>query len=98
MTVRNTLPQRRYAETFEMEHGGQRTRFAVTVGYYDGREIGEVFITGGQRRRGGGARRRGAAVDCPATWCAARHHQAREQDGSPSTIIGAVVDRLTGSE
>jgi hypothetical protein len=46
MTARKTLPQRRYAETFELRHGKRHMPFVVTVGYYDDGVIGEIFVTG----------------------------------------------------
>ena len=45
---RRVLPQRRLAETFELEFGGHARRFAVTLGFYDDGALGEVFITGGK--------------------------------------------------
>jgi len=101
MTARDTLPQRRRAETFEIEHGGQRTRFAVTVGYYDStNRVGEVFITGAKAGSGSEAIARDGAVILSIALQygvpleTIKHAMTREADGSPSTVIGAVVDRL----
>jgi len=112
MTARNTLPQRRYAETFEMQHGKQNTVFSVTIGYYNApwfdahgargieARVGEVFIHGSKSgsdfeavARDGAillslALQHGVALET------IKHAITREQDGSPSTIVGAVVDRL----
>ncbi len=46
MTHRETLPQRRRAETFEFEAGvpGYGTaRFVATVGFYNDGRVGEIF-------------------------------------------------------
>src|SRR4249920_1884760 len=101
MTERRVLPQRRLAETFIVNHGNQNTPFVVTVGYHDnGVEIGEVFIAGSKSgsdfdavARDGAillslAMQHGVPLDT------IRHAVTREEDGRPSTIIGAVIDRL----
>src|SRR5262245_55149700 len=101
MTARNTLPQRRYAETFELQHGGQNTTFAVTVGYYDGHEIGEVFISGAKAGSEVDAVTRDGAVllsialQYGVPLETIKHAITRNGDGSPSTIVGAVIDKLT---
>lgn len=100
MTARRTLPQRRYSETFDLTHGDQRNTFQVTLGYFSADEPGEVFITGAKS---------GSDVDATTRDCAIllslclqhgvplatmRHAITREQDGSASTIIGKVIERL----
>lgn len=100
MSTRETLAQRRRSETFELRHGGQNTPYQITLGYYGDGRLGEVFISGAKV---------GSAVDAVARDGAVlvslclqhnvpletiRHAITREADGSPSTIIGAVVDRL----
>ena len=42
------LPDRRAAETIQLEHGGQR--FTVTVGFYPDGRPGEVFTHGAAQR------------------------------------------------
>jgi hypothetical protein len=105
MTTRTTLPQRRYAETFELRHGDQRMPFSVTVGYYvPGGAIGEVFIHGSKSGTAFEAVARDGAIllslalqhGVPLETI--KHAITREHDGSPSTIVGAVVDRLTASD
>jgi hypothetical protein len=100
MTERRTLPQRRRAETFEIEWGGFDRRFAVTLGYYDDGEIGEVFITGGKSGQEIEAIARDGAV---AVSLALQYGaqidglvsaMTRDENGAPSSIIGAVLDRL----
>ena len=101
MTERAILPQRRRSDTFELKHGGQNATFQVTVGHYPNGKVGEVFISGAKA---------GSEVDAVARDGAVllslalqfgipletiRHAITREADGRPSTIVGAVVDRLT---
>ena len=99
-SARNTLPQRRRGETFELVHGGQNTVFAVTFGYYPDGRIGEVFISGAKTGSAFEAVARDGAIllslllQQGGTLDVVKHAITREGNGAPSTIIGAVVDRL----
>jgi len=98
--MRRTLPQRRVAETFELRHRGQAV--AVTVGYYSDGTVGEVFVTGSKV----GSELEAIARDGAVLLSIAVQHRVplnemrnavtREANGSASTIIGAVLDRLVG--
>jgi hypothetical protein len=100
-SMRNVLPQRRRAETIEMQHGGQNNTFQVTIGYYADGSIGEVFVSGAKAGSNVDALCRDAAImlslalqhGTPLDLM--KHAITREGDGAPSTIIGAVVDKLT---
>jgi len=100
---RRTLPSRR-AETFEIEWGGFGRRFAVTLWFYDDGALGEVFITGGKsgeadrgnRTRCGGRSLAGTAVRRRDRQHGDRNH--RDSTAAPSSILGAVVDELRGSQ
>lgn len=100
MNKREPLPFRRRADTFEIRHGGQNTAFAVTVGYYPDGRIGEVFVNGAKAGSEVEAVTRDGAVilsialQYGVPLDTIRHALTRDHDGSPSTIIGAVVDRL----
>ena len=102
MTARTPLPQRRRSETFDIEHGGQRLKYSVTIGYYGGPGAlpGEVFVSGSKSGSDAEANARDAAVILSIALQygvpleTIKHALTREADGSPSTIIGAVVDRL----
>jgi hypothetical protein len=100
MTDRDALPQRRRAETFAMRHGGQNTVFFVTLGYYFDGRVGEVFISGAKAGSEVEAVARDGAVllsialQYGVPLDTITHAITRNGDGSPSTIIGAVVDRL----
>jgi len=100
MTARNTLPQRRYGETFDLRHGGQNTAFTVTVGFYPDGRPGEVFISGAkvgsevEAVARDGAVLLSIALQYGVPLETITHAITRNGDGSPSTIVGAVVDRL----
>ncbi|MEY9364828.1 hypothetical protein ABH994_007549 [Bradyrhizobium yuanmingense] len=100
MTERRVLPQKRRAETFEIAWGGFDRRFAVTLGYYPDGGIGEVFITGGKSGQEIEAiARDGAVAISLALQYGARIDSlvsaiTRDEHGNPSSIIGAVLDRM----
>jgi hypothetical protein len=106
MTDRHILPARRACETFEMTHGAQNTAFQVTVGFFapfGERQIGEVFITGAKTGSDFEAVARDGAIllslclqhGVPLQTIAGA--LTRNENGDPSTVIGAVVDRLSGN-
>ena len=84
---RRTLPQRRAAETFELQHGQQIV--TVTTGYYADGTLGEVFVSApkaGSSMEGDCPRCRGLAVDRhpaprPPRHPAARHHARAGRHG-----------------
>ena len=98
--MRQVLPQRRRAETFTVVCRNQPV--TITAGFYDDGTLGEVFIDYRQDRRG-------SCRTSPATprWCLSsrfstdvsieviRHAVTRCNDGSPASILGAVVDCLS---
>ena len=97
--IRRTLPQRRAAETFDMRFWNQP--FTVTVGFYADGAPGEVFVD--SRKTGGDVEaiardaavvislslQHGAAVET------LQHAITRNSNGTPSSILGAVVDCLS---
>lgn len=97
---RDQLPARRFSETFELTHGNLRTTFAVNFGRYDDGRIGEVFISGAKA----GSEVEGVARDGAVLLSLALQYGVpietikgaitRNLDGTPSTVIGAVVDRM----
>jgi hypothetical protein len=101
MSERRVLPQRRAAETFTVEWGGMAGKFAVTLGYYENGELGEIFINGGKSGEQVEAIARDAAVILSmALQFGARLETiaaavTRDSQGAPSSIIGAVLDELT---
>jgi hypothetical protein len=90
------LPDRRAAETVQLEHGGQR--FTVTVGFYPDGRPGEVFTHGV---------RTGSALDalladaCVVVSCLIQHgveprdlaaSMGRLGNAEPASVVGAVID------
>ena len=99
--TRRILPQRRYCETFMLPFGGLKGDHIVTVGYYVEGNVGEIFINGGKSGEAVEAIARDGAVllslalqyGCELD--TARHAITRDSQGAPSSIIGAVIDRLS---
>jgi len=100
MTDRRVLPQRRAAETFEIAWGGLERTYAVTLGFYDDGALGEVFVNGGKSGEQVEAVARDGAVllslalqyGVPIASMAGAI--TRDSAGAPSSIIGAVIDRI----
>jgi hypothetical protein len=102
MTQRRILPSRRYTETFDMPFGDHRTVFKVSIGFWpDRHEPAEVFITGAKAGSEFEAVARDGAVllsiamQYGVPLFALKSAITRNQDGSPATIIGAVIDRIS---
>ena len=94
--TRVRLPDRRAAETVELEQGGQR--FTVTIGFYTDGRPGEVFTHG---------LRTGSNLDalladaCVIVSCLIQHgaeprelaaSMGRLGNAEPASVIGAVLD------
>ena len=94
--TRQRLPDRRFAETVMLEHGG--TRLMVTIGFYPEGRPGEVFTHG---------IRTGCGLDslladaCVVVSCLMQHgveprdiasSMGRLGNAEPASIIGAVID------
>lgn len=101
MTNRNQLPKRRSSDTFDIEFGGFDKIHTVTIGFYDDNVTpGEVFINSGKSGEQVEAiARDGAVLLSLAMQYGARLETiskaiTRNENGEPSTIVGAVVDRL----
>ena len=98
---RHLLPQRRFSETFELKHDNQNDRYIVTIGRYADGNIGEVFITGQKAGSNVEAVARDGAVllsialQFGVPLEVIKGAITRNSDGSPSTIVGAVIERLT---
>jgi hypothetical protein len=101
---RRMLPERRASETFEVIYGEQRTPFSVTVGCYDDGTVGEVFITGAKAGSDMDAAARDGAIllslalQHRVPLRVLQHAVTRNQDGTASTIVGVVIDRIARHE
>ena len=99
MNERRALPHRRETEAYELRFWGQP--WHVSIGYYSDGLPGEVFINA-LRTPGTelDAVSRDAAILLSLTMQygvpldVIRNALTRNQDGSPSSIAGAVADRL----
>ena len=97
--IRRTLPQRRASETFDLRFWNQN--FTVTVGFYPDGTPGEVFIDGGKTGQDIQSTARDAAVVLSLALQhgtaieTIRHAVTRNSAGAPSSILGAVVDRMS---
>ena len=95
---RQILPARRRCETFDLRFWNQR--FTVTLGFYPDGTPGEIFID--SHKSGGDveAIARDAAVVISlalqhgATAESVKHAITRNGNGTPASILGAVVDAL----
>lgn len=105
--MREVLPHRREGETFEIAHGGQNSVFVITTGRYPAEQnhrVGEVFISGSKSGTAFEAVARDGAIllslalQHGVDLATIKHAITREADGSASTIVGAVVDKLAEME
>ncbi|MEY9493717.1 TSCPD domain-containing protein [Bradyrhizobium elkanii] len=102
MAERHALPMRRRSENFELPFGGLAKGHIVTVGFYPDGTIGEVFITGGKSGEQVEAIARDSAVILSmalqhgVALDTIEHAITRDSQNQPSSILGAVADRLIG--
>ena len=98
--TRQRLPNRRPAETVELEHNG--SQFTVTIGFYPDGRPGEVFTHG---IRSGSNLDALLADACVVVSCLIQHGVEPRQIASsmgrlgtaePTSIIGAVIDLAAG--
>jgi hypothetical protein len=104
LVVREALPQRRRSESFNLNWGGFKQDYAITIGYYDDGRIGEVFITGAKS----GTPVESIARDSAVVLSIALQYGVdletvskaitRDAQGSPQTIVGVVIDKLLGEK
>lgn len=102
---RETLPNRRSNYSFTILFQGER--YDVTIGHYADGRTGEVFIN---RILGKASAKVGTLLDGVCRDSAVllsiaiqhgtdlttiRHAVTRDEDGTPSTIVGAIVDHLS---
>lgn len=98
--MRRVLRQRRACETFEIAFGGLAKGHTITLGFYEDGTLGEVFINGGKTGEQVEAIARDGAVllslalQYGAELDNIRSAITRDEQGAPSSIIGAVIDQL----
>ncbi|MCA1452181.1 hypothetical protein I6F35_02990 [Bradyrhizobium sp. BRP22] len=95
---RDHLPQRRRSETFTIMWGN--FPHVVTVGFYADGRVGECFVTGGKSGETLEAIARDGAVllslalQHGVDLATISHAITRDSQNNPSSVIGAVIDRL----
>jgi hypothetical protein len=102
MSERLRLPDRRLAETFELEAGG--LRYTCTVGRFADGSVGELFLTNHKSNSAADTAARDAAITFslavqhganPET---IRHALTRNGDGTASGPLGRALDIVLGDE
>jgi len=98
-STRTRLSDRRECTTFDVRHGAQR--FHVSIDYFRDGTVPEIFINGPKSGSDLEATARDAAIvlsiarQYGVPLDEIRHAVTRNADGSPGSIIGAVLERLT---
>jgi hypothetical protein len=100
--TRNTLSNRRPAETFELEVAG--LRYLCTIGRFSDGTVGEVFLQNHKPGSQSDSNARDAAVaaslalqfGCPLQ--VLQRALLRDSQGRPSTPLGAAVDAIAERE
>jgi hypothetical protein len=101
MSAREPLPARRFGETFKLRFGGAAGAYHITVGRYPDGRLGELFISTNKIGSAQDALARDTAIlmslalQHGCTIETIRDAITREGNGEPSTIAGAVADKLT---
>jgi ribonucleoside-diphosphate reductase alpha chain len=99
MSKRRRLPNRRAAETFEIEVGG--LRYTATVGRFADGTIGEVFLNNHKSNPAADVNARDAAIAFSfaiqhgADPEAIRKALSRDSNGNASGPLGAALDGIT---
>ena len=99
---RERLPNRRAAETFEVEVNG--LRYTATVGRFADGRVGELFLTNHKSNSQADTNARDSAivfsfaVQHGADLRAIRRALCRDSHGRASGPLGAALDRLLGDE
>jgi hypothetical protein len=95
---RERLPNRRAAETFDVEAGG--LHYTTTIGFYPDGRIGEIFLENHKQGSEAGIMASDAAVAASialqygAPIETLRHALMRDVRGRPSGPLGVVLDEL----
>ncbi|WP_428031513.1 hypothetical protein [Ancylobacter sp.] len=98
--TRETLPNRRPAESFDFEIG--HIRYTATLGFYEDGRLGEVFLCGPKAGTDIEVNARDAAVVASialqhgASPDVLRHGLSRDEEGRALSPIGKVLDLLAG--
>lgn len=107
--TRDILPSRRPSVSFTVSFEGER--YDVSVGYYNDARVGEIFIT---RKRDKTSAKVGSehldgvcrdtaivmslAIQHGASLTTIQHAVTRDEDGTPATLVGAIIDHMALDE
>jgi hypothetical protein len=102
MTERSRLPNRRSAETRDIEFAGLHYRF--TLGHFENGRLAEIFISNHKHGNAADVAARDAGIlvslllqyGCDLATIA--HAICRNSDGSASGVVGAVLDAIAEEE
>jgi hypothetical protein len=98
MTARRHLPNRRLAETFELECAG--LKYTCTVGRFADGRVGELFLSNHKSNSASDTNARDSAivfsiaVQCGADPEVIRRALCRDSKGNASGPLGAALDRI----
>jgi len=99
--TRNRLPNRRLAETFELEVAG--LRYTCTVGRFADGRLAEVFLSNHKSNSGADVNARDAAIVASIAFQfgadveTIRKALCRDSQGRASGPLGAALDAITGA-
>jgi hypothetical protein len=102
MSTRRRLPNRRAAETFEIEVGG--LHYVVSVGHFADGALAEIFITNGKAGSDSDTAARDSAVVASIALQfgvpldVLRHALMRDAQGRPSGPLGTALDFVAKQE
>jgi hypothetical protein len=102
MTTRSRLPNRRLAETFEVEVAG--LRYVCTLGRFEDGALAEIFISNGKAGSDSDTAARDSAVVASIAlqygvpFEVIRHALMRNRDGSACGPLGAALDEIAKAE
>lgn len=100
MTARNRLPNRRLAESFELEV--ERLRYTATVGRFADGKVGELFLTNNRSNSAADTAARDSAIVLSialqhgADLETIRRALCRDSQGRASGPLGAALDIIMG--
>jgi hypothetical protein len=100
MTTRQRLPDRRLAETFELEVAG--LRYTATIGRFPDGRIGEIFLNNHKSNSQADTTARDSAIVCSialqfgADIETIRKALCRDSHGRASGPLAAALDRIIG--
>lgn len=100
--ARERLPNRRFAETLDLQVGG--LRYTATLGFYPSGKLGEIFLTNHKAGSQAGVLASDSAVLCSlllqhgVPLGVIRRALMRDPQGNASSPLGRVLEQLAAEE